>query len=536
MPPTSPPATIPVELPPAPHSPLAAEPAVEQRGHLDRLLVLGMSLIALAVRLFVERGLWLDEAISARQAHLPFLEMLTDLRFGDVHPPGHHSVLWATVRLLGDGELALRAPSIAAGVAVIPLLYLTGRLAYDQQAGLAAAAFGTVAPLMVWYSHEARAYALFMFLALAAIYAQLVVLKRSRTWGWALYALATVALLWTHYFASIQVAVQLLAFVAVAWSRWRSGQPVLRPLLLPLAAVVLVIGAAMVPLAPFALDQYQANTGSGGGGGGRADLPTQAGGDAAGLDDDPTVYALGANLVWAIWGFHSDEVMTRIVGMWPLSMLLGLALLGRGRSLATNLLVASVVSQIAMLFAVGFHVRIAFEVRQFGGAVPLLLLLIARFVTVVPRRRAYAMLASLTVVATLVMGLVDQQVNQQNPRIHDVRGAVEEVERRADDRDVLVYTPVFLADVVHYYGRDLPNLQAPGEPIPRDPGTRVFLLGGFLDEPRYATVVGDTLARLEEDHEVVDEFEHPQIQVWVLERSVDEPRRRGAGSLRDGDP
>jgi hypothetical protein len=530
---TSPPATLPVQPTSEPHVSPGGEPTLRQRGHLDRLLLLGLSLVGLVVRLLVERGVWLDEAISARQAHLPFVEMLTDLRFGDVHPPGHHSVLWVTVRALGDGELALRAPSIAAGVAVIPLLYLTGRLAYDRRAGLAAAAFGTVAPLMVWYSHEARAYALFMLLALAAVYGQLIVLKRAQAWGWVLYTVATVALLWTHYFASIQVAVQLLAFVAVAWTRWRSGAPVLRPLLLPLTAVVLVIGAAMVPLAPFALDQYQANTS---GGGSRADLPTQAGGDAAGLDEDPTVYALGANLVWAIWGFHSDEVMTRIVGMWPLAMLLGLALLGRGRSLATNLLVATVVSQVAILFAVGFHVRIAFEVRQFGGAVPLLLLLIARFVTAIPRRKVYAALGTLVVVATLVVGLVDQQVNEQNPRIHDVRSAVAEIERRAGERDVLVYAPAFLEDVVRYYGRDLPNLRAPGESIVTEPGARVFLLGGFLDEPRYAAVVGDTLARLEEDLEVVDEFEHPQVQVWVLEHSVAEPQRRGAGSLRDGAP
>jgi hypothetical protein len=527
---TSPPATAPTPTEPPPRPPAEAAVADGARGNLDRLLVGGLALIALAVRLLVERGLWLDEAISARQALLPFAEMLTDLRFGDVHPPGHHSVLWVVVRLLGDGELALRAPSIAAGVAMIPLLYLTGRLAYDRRAGLAAAAFGTVAPLMVWYSHEARAYSLFMFLALAAVYAQLVVLERGRLWGWALYTVATVALVWTHYFASIQVAVQLLAFLVVAWSRWRAGRPVLRELLLPLSAVVVVIGAAMVPLAPFALDQYQANTG--GGGGSPGDLPAQAGGDAAGLDDDPTVYALGANLVWAIWGFHSDEVMTRIVGMWPLAMLFGLSLLGRGRSVATNLLVATVATQIAILFAVGFHVRIAFEVRQFGGAVPLLLLLIARFVTALPRRRVYAALASLLVVATLVVGLADQQLNQQNPRVHDVRGAVEEIERRAGEDDVLVYTPPFLSDVVHFYARDLPHVRAPGEPVVAQPGTRVFLLAGFLDEPRYAAVVGDTLARLEEDHEVVDEFEHPQIRVWVLERSDES---RGAGQLRDGE-
>jgi hypothetical protein len=372
-----------------------------------------------------------------------------------------------------------------------------------------------VAPLAVWYSHEARAYALFMLLALAAIYAQLVVFRRGATWAWLLFAFASATLLWTHYFAVLQVGVQLLACVVAAWSRHRHGKPVLLPLLLPAAAVLLVLAAACAPLVPFALDQAQANFGQGS----PADeLPAQAGQDVSGLASQPTVYALGANLVWAVWGYHSDPVMAQIVGLWPLAMLLALALLGRGRAPTTSLLVACVVVPVAALFLLGFRTRIAFEVRQFAGTVPLLLLLIARFTTGVPRRAFAAGLATAAVLATLVVGLADQQLNNENPRIHDVRGAVEETVRRAGPGDVLVYSPPFLGDVVRYYGQELNQVRPQSPGALDDPDARVFLLGGFLDDPRHAGTVGAALAQLEEgDWEVVDQIERPGVRVWVLE-------------------
>ena len=48
-------------------------------------------------------------------------------------------MLWLTVKAFGDGELAVRIPSIIAGTLVIPALYLLGRELYDRRTGLVAA-------------------------------------------------------------------------------------------------------------------------------------------------------------------------------------------------------------------------------------------------------------------------------------------------------------------------------------------------------------------------------------------------------------
>src|SRR5690242_16483292 len=115
---------------------------------------------ALALRLAVTRGIWVDEAVSLRQVRLPYLRMIAELRDDDVHPPLYHSVLWVVVRLTGNtGEWGLRLPSLVAGTALIPLLYAVANDLWDRRTGLMAALLGAVAPVAVWYSQEARMYA-----------------------------------------------------------------------------------------------------------------------------------------------------------------------------------------------------------------------------------------------------------------------------------------------------------------------------------------------------------------------------------------
>ena len=111
--------------------------------------------------------------------------MFENLQYGDRHPPLHHVVLWLTVKALGDGEMAVRLPSLIAGTLVIPALYLLGRELYDRRTGLFAAAFGMASPLLIWYAEEARMYAFVTLFGLLALWTQLRVIRKPSMLNWA---------------------------------------------------------------------------------------------------------------------------------------------------------------------------------------------------------------------------------------------------------------------------------------------------------------------------------------------------------------
>ena len=72
-------------------------------------------------------------------------------------------IAWADSRVLGTGEVALRLPSALAGIATVPVAWAIGReLAGRRARRSPRAALVAVNPLFVWYSQEARAYALFV--------------------------------------------------------------------------------------------------------------------------------------------------------------------------------------------------------------------------------------------------------------------------------------------------------------------------------------------------------------------------------------
>ena len=472
----------------------------------DVLAVIALAAGGLALRLLATRGIWLDEATSIDQAQMPLGDMLHTLRSTDVHPPLHHVVLWVTVRALGTGELAVRAPSLIAATALVPLLYAAGRDIYDRRAGMAAAALGAVAPFAIWYAQEARMYALFMVFALLAVWAQVRILRGGGALAWAGYAVAAAALVYTQYFGILFVGVQQLAF-AVAVAR---GELPLRPALAGTGVLVLLI----LPLVPFALDQFTANESAGRG----FQQPSQAGGSVE-PGAAPGAYAALTNVAWAVLGYHSNATMTALAALWPLALLLALALLGRGRSWPTLLVVACAVLPAAGLFALGQLKPFVFEVRYFVGTVPLALLLIARALTSWARRPAVMVLASCAVTAVLALGLADQQLNGSNPRVYDFRSAVSTIEDRARPGDLIVYSPQYLDHVVDYYEHDGLKKRPLDDGVPRlRRGERVFLLASFLDKPQHREATEDAVRRLSRRYDLVRRESVPQIRTWEFRR------------------
>jgi uncharacterized membrane protein len=477
------------------------------------LAVTAAVVLAAGLRLLVPRGLWLDEATSVFQSRMGFHAMIVNLRTTDVHPPLYFSVLWATVRAFGSGELAVRMPSVVAGTLVIPMLYLLGKEAYDRRTGITAAFAGVVAPIMVWYSQEARMYALLMLFAVVALWAQVRLVKRGGTWLWALYALASAAMAWTQYFGLLQVGVQQMVFAGIAWGRYRRHEEV-RPLLVGWLASAVVIGLALVPLVPFAHQQFVVNQTGGKGFG----APSQVGTAASLNDNHLGVYAAIANLVWAVWGYHSTAAMALLAALWPLGMLLALALLGRQRQPVTSLLVAAVVVPGAAMFVLGLMKRNLFDIRYLSTTVPVLFVLLARGVTAVARSRKVVLLGASILMATLVAGLVDQQFNGSNPRLYDFRGALGTVNAHARQGDHLEYVPDDLRQVISYYSPHL-SLAPVGHGAPPAPdGHTVYVLASrpLMNGSSDNAALASTLDQLRAHDHLVARHDLSNVEVWVF--------------------
>ncbi len=476
-----------------------------------RAAVAMVTLCALAcgVRLATSRGLWVDEAISVEQAQLPFGEMLADMRYTDVHPPFHHALLWVTVRVFGTSELAVRLPSLIAGVALVPVLAWVGRVLYDRRTGWVAAAFAAVAPFCVWYSQEARMYSQFMLFAAVAVGAQVQAIRRGRRWDWILYGLSTAALLWTQYFAVLPIAVQQLAFAAAWWSRRRDGHE-RRRLLLGWLVSTLVVLVAVAPMLPLLRDQIAAYGDRGAG-----LVPGQAGAGNSTIGDGVSIYALGANLIWATLGYHADGAMVQLAALWPLLMLGALALLGRGRSRVS----------VAVARADRRADRCAVR-RRLDEARPVraALLLGSRPGATAAdrplRHRHHATGAGgrrhgRSVLAAMSVGLVDQQVNGANPRLYDFEGAFARIHAEAGPHDVVLYEPSYLAEVVDYYSPDI-EAHSVGTPVPDGVTVWVLSTDRVVNAEASSARLGAELAHLEQGRDVVEQFRVPNVVVWEL--------------------
>ncbi|HEX3737379.1 MAG TPA: glycosyltransferase family 39 protein [Solirubrobacterales bacterium] len=179
-------------------------------------IVVGLTALAALLR-FATLGVQSyhhDEIVTAsRVLRDGFGHAMDAVWFSESTPPVYYALAWVWTQLVGTGEFGLRALSAAAGVATVPVAYLIGVELRGRRAGLWVAALVAVNPMLLWYSQEARAYALVaLFGALSALYwlrAERGGGRRDFVWWGVWSGLA----LGTHYFVAFPIlaeAVMLL--------------------------------------------------------------------------------------------------------------------------------------------------------------------------------------------------------------------------------------------------------------------------------------------------------------------------------------
>jgi len=150
-----------------------------------------------------------DEIVTAsRILRDGFWHAMDAVGFSESAPPLYYALAWLWTQLTGTGEVGLRSVSALAGVATVPVAYLLGVELNSRRTGLVAAALVAVNPMLLWYSQEARAYALFVLLAAASLLFFVRTLDRGRRRDSLAWGIASGLALATHYFAAFPIAAE----------------------------------------------------------------------------------------------------------------------------------------------------------------------------------------------------------------------------------------------------------------------------------------------------------------------------------------
>ena len=183
-------------------------------------------LLALAMRLVViNQSLWLDESIGAYAVkNFTYQGIFEHFLTFDNHPPLYYLILKFWTDIFGYSEISIRFPSIIFGVGTVYITYLVViRLASyglcvaglkkknnaqlvtcNMLTALTVLLLLATSPLHIYYSQEARMYAMAGFFATLSIYSFLQIIKdklhaKLRIYHLLLFSFSITALVFTDY-------------------------------------------------------------------------------------------------------------------------------------------------------------------------------------------------------------------------------------------------------------------------------------------------------------------------------------------------
>jgi 4-amino-4-deoxy-L-arabinose transferase-like glycosyltransferase len=212
----------------------------------ERLVVLAplAAITALAAGLRVHGisaySLWLDEIDEGTTASVALPEFFARVRHDAAAAPLDYLGVKLMTTVLGHGTVATRLWALLLGIAAVPLIYAAARRLFDSRAAALTAAFLlSLSAFHIYYSQEARFYALAVVATLLNVLAFAWALETNGARRWLAYAATCAVALYSYYFVAILFPLEGLYVAGVAvWllARSRGRQWV--------AALVTVVGCA----------------------------------------------------------------------------------------------------------------------------------------------------------------------------------------------------------------------------------------------------------------------------------------------------
>lgn len=207
-------------------------------------LVLALTILAGVVRSYRlgSNSLWVDEVLTAQAAALDLRSIISESILQNSVPPFYFWLVHFSVWWFGSSEASLRLVSAIAGALTVPLFYLLVReWATDSRPAFVAAALLALNPLHLWYSQEARAYALLTLFECGALLFVCRAIRTGARGAWvAAWGFLVLAFL-THSFG--------VTLLAVLWA-WAVFSPLRER---AVRSMALLTVAYSIAIAPFAL-------------------------------------------------------------------------------------------------------------------------------------------------------------------------------------------------------------------------------------------------------------------------------------------
>ncbi len=220
------------------------------------VVVIALTVVGIVIRAAVaNQSIFADELSTYWISATHSLGGVISLMYGTPHiqhaeitPPLYFLAAWLTTRV-SHSVLWLRMPSLIAGAITIPLVYVLGKRLLGRPTALVATALTAFSPFMIYYSGEARSYALMMALLLGSTLSMLLAVDTRRARWWVVYAACSWGAFLTHYTSAFILAPQFV------WLLWAHPEARRRALIANVGAA-----AAVLPWLPGLAQDFRSPT------------------------------------------------------------------------------------------------------------------------------------------------------------------------------------------------------------------------------------------------------------------------------------
>jgi hypothetical protein len=237
-----------------------AWPSFERLAPLAPLAAVTALAAGLRVHGISAYSLWLDEIDEGTTAGVALPEFFARVRHDAAAAPLDYLGVKVMTTVLGHGTVATRLWALLLGIAAVPLIYAVAKRVFDSRAvALIAAFLLSLSAFHVYYSQEARFYALAVVATLLNLLAFAWALETNGGRRWLAYGATCAVAFYSYYFVALLFPLEGLYVVGVAvWllarSHGRRWAEALRTVAGCAAAQALAV-AAFVPWVVFAITQ-----------------------------------------------------------------------------------------------------------------------------------------------------------------------------------------------------------------------------------------------------------------------------------------